>query len=87
MDKAIYLIERQAYRKELVANLTQKDLEEWVAEESYTDDYTILKIDASDYNTENDALRGEVGYMLTCGDDAVSELQDDYYVFAFGFVG
>ena len=33
MDKVIYLIDKDAYRKEVVEHLTQKDLEEWVADE------------------------------------------------------
>ena len=38
MDKKIFLIDKTSYRRELVENLTEKDLEEWVAEEDYNDD-------------------------------------------------
>ena len=31
MDKKIFLLDRQHYRPEMVENLTEKDLEEWVA--------------------------------------------------------
>lgn len=75
MDKKIFLIDKSSYRRELVENLTEKDLEEWVAEDDYNDNYTIVKIDANGYDSVNDALNGEV---MWCD-------LDDYYVFAFGF--
>lgn len=75
MDKKIFLIDKSSYRRELVENLTEKDLEEWVAEEDYNDDYTIVKIDANGYDSVDDALNGEV---MWCD-------LDDYYVFVFGF--
>ena len=75
-DKKVFLLDKQHYRKEQVENLTEKDLEEWVAEEDYEDNYTIMKIDANDYDTPEDAIEGE-----GCG--LVDE--EDYYVFSFGF--
>lgn len=81
MDKVIYLLNRGDYRKELVENLSQKDLEEWVTEEDYTENYTILKIDANHYSSVDEALSAEMGYVGNCVDDFL----DDYYVLSFGF--
>lgn len=75
MDKKIFLIDKTSYRRELVENLTEKDLEEWVAEEDYNDDYTIVKIDANGYDSVEDAFINEMPFAD----------MDDYYVFAFGF--
>ena len=74
MDKKIFLLDRQHYRSEVVENLTEKDLEEWVAEEDYDDNYTIMKIDANDYNSVEEALEKE-GVLFP----------EDYYIFSFGF--
>jgi hypothetical protein len=74
MDKKIFLLDRQHYRPEMVENLTEKDLEEWVAEEDYENDYTIIKIDANDYNSVDEALFEE-GVLFP----------EDYYIFDFGF--
>lgn len=75
MDKKVFLLDKQHYRKELVENLTEKDLEEWVAEEDYKDDYTIIKIDANSYENEDEAINAEMPYVD----------KDDYYIFSFGF--
>jgi hypothetical protein len=74
-DKKIFLLDRQHYRREMIEGLTEKDLEEWVAEEDYDDNYTIMKIDCNDYETVDEALDNELMF---------SDI-DDYYVFAFGF--
>ena len=74
-DKKVFLLDRQHYRKELVENLTEKDLEEWVAEEDYNENYTIIKIDGNGYDTPQDAIEGEL----------FSYDMDDYYIFSFGF--
>ena len=76
MDKKVFLLDRQHYRKEQVENLTEKDLEEWVAEEDYEDNYTIIKIDANGYSTPEAAIDGECGRFYDI---------DDYYVIPFGF--
>ena len=76
MDKKVFLLDRQHYRKEQVENLTEKDLEEWVAEEDYEDNYTIIKIDANDYSTPEAAIDGEMGGFCD---------PEDYYIFSFGF--
>ena len=74
MDKKIFLLDRQHYRSEMVENLTEKDLEEWVAEEDYDDNYTIMKIDANGYNSVEEALEKECVLF-----------PEDYYIFSFGF--
>lgn len=75
MDKKIFLLDKSAYRKELVNNLSEKDLEEWVAEEDYDDNYTIVKIDATEYDSAEEAFINEMPFADI----------DDYYMFAFGF--
>lgn len=74
MDKKIFLLDKDYYREEQISNLTEKDLEKWVAEEGYTENYTILKIDANSYSSVEDALEGE--FILS---------SEDYYIFSFGF--
>jgi hypothetical protein len=74
-DKKVFLLDKQHYRKEQVENLTEKDLEEWVAEEDYDDNYTIVKIDANSYASAEEAIEAEMPFVDV----------DDYYVFSFGF--
>ena len=73
-DKKIFLLDKDCYSRKMVENLTEKDLEEWVAEEDYDDNYTILKIDANAYNTPEEALENE-GVLSP----------EIYYQFVFGF--
>jgi hypothetical protein len=75
MDKKVFLLDKERYTEEMVANLTEKDLEKWVAEEDYNDDYTIVKIDANGYDSAKEAFVNEMPFADI----------DDYYVFAFGF--
>lgn len=75
MDKKVFLLDKERYTAEMVANLTEKDLEEWIAEEDYNDDYTIVKIDANGYDSAEDAIIDEIPFVDI----------DDYYMFAFGF--
>lgn len=75
-DKKVFLLDKQHYRKEQVENLTEKDLEEWIAEEDYENNYTIIKIDANGYSTPELAIDGEGGGFYDI---------EDYYVFSFGF--
>ena len=56
MDKKVFLLDKEHYTEEMVANLTEKDLEKWVAEEDYNDDYTIVKIDANGYDSAKEAF-------------------------------
>ena len=59
----------------MLNNLTEKDLEEWVAEEDYLDDYTIVKIDANGYESAKEAFVNEMPFADI----------EDYYVVTFGF--
>ena len=77
MDKKIFLIDKSCYRKELVENLSEKDLEEWVADNDYEGDNSILKIDANAYDSVDKAIDEE-------GFSSFMDL-NDYYVFSFGF--
>lgn len=72
-DKKIFLLDKEVYTEKQVNSLTEKDLEKWIAEEDYEDDYTILKIDANGYKSVEDALLGE-GWLST----------EDYYIRSFG---
>jgi hypothetical protein len=76
MDKKVFLLDKEHYTKEQVENLTEKDLEKWVAEEDYEDNYTIVKIDANSYSTPESAIDGEMGGFCD---------PEDYYVLSFGF--
>lgn len=74
-DKSVFLLDKQYYRSVQVENLTEKDLEEWVAEEDYDDNDTIIKIDANGYDTPEAAIKGEFSFIDP----------EDYYIFSFGF--
>ena len=76
MDKKVFLLDKEHYTSQQVENLTEKDLEELVADEDYTQNYTIIKIDANSYSTADEAIEEE---MLCVNDD-------DYYIRSFGFV-
>lgn len=76
MDKKVFLIDKESYGEELVSKLTEKDLEEWVAESDYEDDSSVLKVDANGYDTVEEAVREELGEWIDL---------EDYYVFTFGF--
>lgn len=75
MNKKVFLLDKSAYRKELVNNLSEKDLEEWLAEEDYEGNYTIVKIDANGYDSAEEAFINEMPFADI----------EDYYMFAFGF--
>ena len=75
MDKKVFLLDKEYYTKEQVENLTEKDLEEWVAEEDYNENYTIIKIDANSYGSANEAINAEM---------PLSNL-NEYFIFSFGF--
>ena len=80
MDKKVFLLDKDSYTKEMVEHLTEKDLEEWISEEDYNDNYSIIKIDANGYDNPEVAIACE----FFGSTDGLFEL-DDYYVFAFGF--
>ena len=75
MDKKIFLLDKSHYSQEMVNNLTEKDLEKWIAEEDYENNYTILKIDANNYNSVEEAINKE-GLIAPI---------DEYHVISFGF--
>jgi hypothetical protein len=77
-DKAIFLLDKERYTNKDVQDLTRKDLEEWVAEEDYDDNFTIIKIDASAYDSVSEAIEEEMGFISPC------DVHEVYYVFAFG---
>ena len=74
-DKKVFLLDKDNYAKEQVEKLTEKDLEEIVAEEDYNDNYTIYKIDANSYVSKEEAIKAELPYFK----------EEDYYVISFGF--
>lgn len=76
MDKKVFLLDKFYYSETMVNNLTEKDLEEWIAEEDYNEDYTIVKIDANGYDSAEEAVITEMPFADI----------DDYYVVAFGFL-
>lgn len=74
MDKKVFLLQGN-YPEVILDNLTEKNLEEWVAEEDYNDDYTIVKIDANGYDSAEEAFINEMPFADI----------DDYHMIAFGF--
>ena len=75
MDKKVFLLDKEYYTEEMVANLTEKDLEKLVAEEDYNDNYTIVKIDANGYDSAEKAIIDVMPFADI----------DEYYMLAFGF--
>lgn len=75
MDKKVFLLDKDHYTDNIVSGLTEKDLEEWVAENDYEGDNSIIKIDANGYEDVNSAIEGEFSFID----------KDDYYIFSFGF--
>ena len=75
MDKKIFLFDKVYNEEESVKTLTEKECEELVADNDYEGDNSILKIDANGYDSIQDALDAEVGFLD----------QNDYYIKVFGF--
>ena len=75
MDKKVFLLDKEHYTSQQVESLTEKDLEEWVADEDYAQNYTIIKIDANSYSTADEAIKEETPCVNA----------DDYYIRSFGF--
>ena len=81
MDKKVFLIDKEVYKESDVIRFTEDDLENFILETtvnivSNDNDYSdspIIKLDANQYATPEDAIDGE-------GFDP-----DSYYVLAFGF--
>lgn len=74
MDKKVFLLDKSYYSKSMVSSLSEKDLEEWLAEEDNDGSYTIVKIDANGYNSVEEAIINEMPFVNI----------NDYYIFAFG---
>ena len=62
MDKKVFLLDKFYYSETMVNNLTEKDLEEWIAEEDYNEDYTIVKIDAKGDDSAEEAFITEMPF-------------------------
>jgi len=75
MDKKVFLLDKERYSEETAKSLSEKDLEEWVADEDYNENYTIIKIDANGYDDVESAIVNELPFNDI----------DDYYIRSFGF--
>lgn len=75
MDKKVFLLDKERYNEETAKSFSEKDLEEWVADEDYNENYTIIKIDANGYDDVESAIVNELPFNDI----------DDYYIRSFGF--
>lgn len=73
MDKKIFLLDKSVYKTR--PSVTEKDLEKWIAEEDYEDNYSIIKIDAD--NTSQ-TITETIKTTIVCG-------ADEYFIFLFGY--
>lgn len=73
MDKKIFLLDKSVYKTR--PSVTEKDLEKWIAEEDYEDNYSIIKIDG---NNMSQTITETIETELICG-------ADDYFIFLFGY--
>ena len=73
MDKKIFLLEKSVYKKR--PSVTESDLEKWIAEEDYEDNYSIIKIDA---NNMCQTITETIDSAIVCG-------VDEYFIFLFGY--
>lgn len=73
MDKKIFLLDKTVYKKR--PSVTESDLEKWIAEEDYEDNYSIIKIDAD--NTSQ-TITETIKSTIVCG-------VDEYFIFLFGY--
>ena len=73
MDKKIFLLDKSVYKKR--PSVTEKDLEKWVAEEDYENDYSIIKIDA---NNMCQTITETIDSAIVCD-------VDEYFIFLFGY--
>ena len=72
-DKKVFLLDNEVYTKHEANDFTEDDLESLVSEETYTENFTIIKIDANSYNSVDEAIDGE------------GLFKDGYYIRSFGF--
>lgn len=73
MDKKIFLLDKLVYKRR--PSVTEKDLEKWIAEEDYEDNYSIIKIDA---NNMCQTITETINSAIVCG-------VDEYFIFLFGY--
>lgn len=73
MDKKIFLLDKSVYKTR--PSVTEKDLEKWIAEEDYEDNYSIIKFDAD--NTSQ-TITETIKSTIVCG-------VDEYFIFLFGY--
>jgi len=73
MDKKVFLIDKEVYNESDVVLFTEDDLEDLVSNDNDYSDSPIIKLDANQYATPEDAIDCE-------GFDP-----DSYYVLSFGF--
>ena len=76
MDKKLFLIDKGMYSRELVENLTERELEQWASEAEYENDNSIIKIDGNGFDTIRETFDSVFGWETDI---------EDYYVFAFGY--
>ena len=73
MDKKVFLLSKEVYSKKQAESMTEEMLEAMVSKSDYDNDSTIIKIDA------NDAVSADEAICFNLFD------KDDYHVIAFGF--
>lgn len=73
MDKKIFLLDKSVYKKR--PSVTESDLEKWIAEEDYEDNYSIIKIDADNMSQ---TITETIKTTIVCG-------VDEYFIFLFGY--
>jgi hypothetical protein len=73
MDKKVFLLSKEVYSKKQAKSMTEEMLEAMVSKPDYDDDSTIIKIDANDADSAEEAI------CFNLLD------KEDYHVIAFGF--
>lgn len=73
MDKKIFLLDKSVYKTR--PSVTERDLEKWIAEEDYDDNYSIIKIDA---NNMCQTITETIVSAIVCD-------VDEYFIFLFGY--
>ena len=73
MDKKVFLIDKEVYNESDVRRFTEDDLEHLVSNDNDYSDSPIIKLDANQYATPEEAIEGE------------DFDNDSYYILAFGF--
>ena len=73
MDKKVFLIDKEVYNESEVRRFTEDDLEHLVSNDNDYADSHIIKVDANQYATPEEAIEGE------------DFDNDSYYILAFGF--